>query len=100
MGMSTHVIGFRAPDEQWKKMKYVYEACVEAGVEIPEAVDNFFCGEAPDDYGITVDLGKDDPAHDFIQEYSESSSHGYTIDIRALQRHYPNLTHLRFYNSY
>lgn len=100
MGTSTHVIGFRAPDEQWKKMKDVYEACVEAGIEIPEVVDNFFGGEMPDDAGVTINLKEDDPANICIQEYNEPGSQGYTIDLHALAKCYPNITHLRFYNSY
>lgn len=100
MGMSTHIIGFRAPDEQWKKMKDVYEACIEAGVQIPKAVDDFFGGKMPDDSGVAIDLEKDDKAKFLFWEYEELGQQGYTIDILALQRYYPKITHLRFYNSY
>lgn len=99
MSMSTHIIGFRAPDEQWKKMKDVYEACVEAGIKIPEAVDDFFGGEMPADSGVTVNLNNylEDSS---VKEYNEPGRFGYTIDIRELQKLHPNITHIRFYNSY
>lgn len=64
-----------------------------------EAVDVFFGGTAPDDSGVTIDLD-DDLDDACLQEYSEPGRQGYTIDVQALQKRYPNLTHLRFYNSY
>lgn len=58
MGMSTHVVGFRPPDEQWKKMKVAWEACEDAGAEIPAAVLQFFGDEEPGDRpGMEVSLG-------------------------------------------
>ena len=41
MGMSTHVLGIRPPDEKWRKMKQVYESCIEMDVEIPQRFGNF-----------------------------------------------------------
>lgn len=99
MSINMHVIGFRAPDEQWKKMKDVYKACVAAGVEVPEEVYYFFDGKEPDDTGVIIDLGKDDSGI-CIQKYNEENKEGYTVDIGATLRDYPSITHIRFYNSY
>lgn len=96
MGMSTHVVGFKAPDEKWKKMKDVYEACVEAGIKIPREVDAFFEGESPDEAGVMVDIEKSG----VVQEWNGESQDGYMVDLVLLRTKYPDLTHIRFYNSY
>jgi len=60
--MSTHVVGFRPPDEKWKKMKAVWDACEAAGAKIPDEVSDFFDGEEPDARGVEVDLEESDVA--------------------------------------
>jgi hypothetical protein len=47
MGMSTHVVGFKPPDEKWRKMKAVWDACEAAGTDPPAAVSKFFEGDVP-----------------------------------------------------
>lgn len=54
MSMSTSITGFKPPDEKWKKMKAIWDACEEAGVSPPEAVDKFFNRVPPDDSGVEV----------------------------------------------
>ena len=51
MSMSTSVVGFVPPDEEWKKMKAVWDACANADVETPNDVDDFFSGKEPDKNG-------------------------------------------------
>jgi hypothetical protein len=58
MGMGTHVEGFRPPDETFKKMKVVYDACIAANVEVPDEVVNFFESLPPDKNGVKVDISK------------------------------------------
>lgn len=41
MGMSTRVYGIILPDEKWKKMKSVYDACRAAGINPPLEVEEF-----------------------------------------------------------
>ena len=93
MGMSTHVVGFKPPDEKWHKMKAVYDACKTAKVSPPKEVSDYFDGCAPDDSGVEVTLqGK--PC---VSEYKDDSSHGYEVDIRKLP---PDVTIIRFYNAW
>ena len=89
MGMSTHIIGFRPPDEKWQKMKKVWDACVEAGTDVPDEVSKFFNWDEPDEKGIEVSIPK--------QEFSELGRSGYDVEIAALPA---GITHIRFYNSW
>lgn len=55
--MTTKVIGFRPPDEEWKKMKAIWDSCKAAGnVQVPEAVQFFFNWCEPDPNGIKTEL--------------------------------------------
>ena len=56
MSMSTHVIGFKPPDQRWKEMKSVWDACEKANAGIPGEVIDFFNGEEPDESGVEVEL--------------------------------------------
>jgi hypothetical protein len=91
MGMSTHVYGFRAPDEKWSQMKDIFDACKAAGVDPPEGVWSFFDGESPDDAGVQVDLG--DAVSEFRSDYQE----GVEVSVPDLPE---GLTSIRFVNSY
>jgi hypothetical protein len=93
MSMSTHVIGFRAPGQEWHKMKAVYDACVDAEVEIPRAVDRFFDYKAPEDIGTAIDL-KDTLA---VKEHAADCEQGFDVDITKLPA---GINIIRFYNLY
>jgi len=93
MSMSTSVVGFRPPDEKWRKMKAVYDACNIAGVAPPEEVNDFFEWDTPDDDGVTVTLHN----HAAVTEYHEEESNGLQVDLTKL----PNgVTIIRFVNSW
>jgi len=91
MGLSTHVMGFRPPDEKWKKMKAIWDACKEADIEAPEDVWKFFNDEPPDEAGVEVDLGK------ACSDYMEDSRDGFEVDVTKLPK---DVKIIRFYNSY
>jgi hypothetical protein len=55
MGMSTIITGFKPPDEKWRAMKDVYDACTKAKIEVPKEVSAFFNWSKPDDAGVQVD---------------------------------------------
>lgn len=95
MGMSTHVIGIREPDDHWRTMKAVWDACEQAHVEPPSEVEDFFDGTAPDPAGITIDLDHGD--HNIAVEWSNDYATGLEIPIAELP---PNITKIRFYNSW
>ena len=95
MSMSTHVVGFKPPDDKWKKMKAVWDACKAAGIDPPDDVDAFFEGTAPDDQGMEVDLD----GHECAVKYRPASRarDGIEVDVKKLP---PDVTVIRFYNSY
>jgi hypothetical protein len=62
-----YVKGFKPPDEKWKEMKQVYDACRKAKIDPPKEVEKFFNYEEPDDNGMEVNLptkGWDKPGYD------------------------------------
>lgn len=95
MGMSTWVEGYRPPDEEWKKMKAIWDACALAGVTPPEEVSDFFNGEDPKERGIEVDLVKSGCAQEI--EDVDAGRRGYEIEVDKIP---PNVTWIRFVNGW
>jgi hypothetical protein len=89
--MSTHIYGFRPPDEEWKKKKEAFDACQRAGVDPPEDLWHFFNNEDPDDAGVQVDI------KDAVEEYHDSSSMGFQVDLEKLPK---GIRYVRFVNSW
>ncbi len=56
MSMSTWAVGIKPPDDKWKEMKVVWDACEKAGVEKPVEVDSYFNDEPPDEAGVIVEV--------------------------------------------
>ncbi len=97
MGMSTNVIGFRPPDDQWKKMKAIWDSCKEAGIDPPEEVEDFFESD-PDEKGIEIKLSAlSDDSHECCTEWSNANAEGYEVEVSKIPK---NITHIRFYNSW
>jgi hypothetical protein len=93
MSMSTHIVGFAAPDEKWKRMRAVWDACEDAGVPAPSEVLEFFNYEAPTEAGVTIPL----EGHESVTAYKRDMQDGFEIDVRKLPG---NVQFVRFYNSY
>lgn len=91
--MNTHIVGFVPPDDKWKQMRAVWDACEEAGIKAPNEVIDFFEGAEPDEQGATVQLDH----HDAVSEYNAEMKSGYEVDLQKLPA---NVRYLRFYNSY
>lgn len=83
MSMSTYIYGCTPPDATWLKMKEVWDACKNAGVDIPDEVYNFFDGEIPDPASIEVDLEK----YGCAKEYSDEYRQGYEINVDKIPKH-------------
>ncbi len=93
MGMSTHIAGIVPPDDTWKKMKAVWDACVAAGVSPPDEVAVFFDGENPDPAGVVIGLDRK-PG---VEEWTSNSQSGIQVDLTKLP---PHVKILRFYNAW
>lgn len=89
MGMSTHVVGFSPPDDEWKKKKVVWDSCVAAGVQIPEDVLKFFDYKEPDDAGREVAIE--------ARRWSGGESEGYEVVLADLP---PGVKVIRFFNAW
>jgi hypothetical protein len=95
--MSTHVVAIRPPDDKWRQMKAVWDSCTAAGVDPPEEVADFFNDESPDDAGVIIDLPSYGTKHPAVKEYNDEGQCGLEIEISKLP---PNVTHVRFINSW
>ena len=93
MSMSSHVIGFKPPDEKWQKMKAIWDACLAAEVDVPEEVEDFFDGEPPDSAGVEVKL-EDTPC---CKDWGADGCSGFEIDITKLPK---DVTVIRAFNSW
>lgn len=95
MSMSTYVIGFVPPDETFKKMKSVYDACMAADVDPPSEVWEFFNHETPNDAGVSVDIDK------FVTYVSpHDGADGFEIDLEVLANDMPQIKKIQFINNY
>jgi hypothetical protein len=91
MSMSTHIYGFRPPDEKWKKMRVIWDACVEADIPVPKQVCNFFGDDIPNSAGVQVDIKK------AVSPIRQDMTDGFEVDLTKLPK---DVTKLRFVNSY
>jgi hypothetical protein len=89
MGMDTHVTGFVPPDDDWLKMKAVWDACQAADIPVPDEVADFFSDEAPDPEGQMVEIPS--------REWSDQDAAGIEVTVAELP---PQVKVVRFYNSW
>ena len=92
MGMTTHVMGFQPPDEEWQQMKAVFDVCTKAGIEIPDEVEDFFNYEDPKD-----SKGKEVNIEDAVTETSSEMRDGFEVDLSKLPM---TVKVVRFFNAY
>jgi hypothetical protein len=95
MGMNSYVEGFVPPDDAFKKMKKVYDTCVDANVEVPDEVWKFFNHEPPDEAGVSVNIDK------YVTEVRpHDMAEGFEVDLERLTKEMPHVKKVRFVNSY
>jgi hypothetical protein len=105
MSDSFYVIGIKPPDEKWKQMKAIWDACEGAGIQPPEEVEDFFGDEKPDNKGVKItlgacyELGRDEGKQNQYgaSYYDGDMEEGIEIEVAKLP---PDIKILRFYNSY
>lgn len=93
MSMSTNIVAFRPADEEWVKMKAVWDACKTAGIPVPEKVLAFFGHEEPNEAGVVVDIQKTGAA----VEWNSGNSSGFEVDLTKIQK---GVRFIRFYYSF
>ncbi len=117
MSMSTHIVGFRPPNEKWKQMKAVYDACVKAEIDAPSEVRKFFNDEPPDPEGVVGPVNSNHfvpQSREYYRHYHQLALYlestkccaaydddagrvGFELDLAKLPT---GITILRFYNSH
>lgn len=96
MRMNTHVYGFKPPDDYWKAMKKIWDACHEAKIDPPEKVGDFFDWQPPEDNGVKVD-------EDWLtqcgalEEYRGAGESGHEIIVANLPK---DVKVIRVWNSW
>lgn len=96
MGMSTHVAGYKAPDDRWRQMKAIWDACQAAKVPAPQEVYDYFEGEAPDPEGVEVseEILTENGA---LREWKDEYRQGYEVVVANLP---DDVQTIRFWNSW
>lgn len=97
MGMTSSVYGVITPDNTWKKMKAIWDACEDGGITPPKEVVDFFRGEEPDFNGSTILLANQYDTFYGTKKYSADMKDGFEVDITKLP---PHVKIIRFVNSY
>lgn len=77
MGMDVYVRGVIEPNEGYKKMYAVYEACKDAGVNVPDEVLEYFGDDTPTPSGMRVKI----PTKRLPGEYDNAIE----IDLKSLR---------------
>jgi len=97
MGMTTSIVGFKPlnepSDAAWQAMKKVWNSCVEANIDIPDEVLDFFEGQPPNDYGTNIDL-EGAPG---VREYHNGMDSGFEVEVNKIPK---DIKVIRFYNSF
>jgi hypothetical protein len=89
MSMSIHIVGFIPPDDEWRKMKAVWDACSKAKVEPPKKVLDYFNDEYPDPEGVEVDVPH--------EAYRIDGREGFTVHLDKVPKH---VKVIRVFNSW
>jgi hypothetical protein len=94
MGMSTSVVFLRSKDnEQYQKMLRVAQTCTEAGVDLPDEVEDYFDGE----YEWNPEGPLEMDADKFLKEHHAEMQEGYEIKVSDIPE---GVDVIRFINSY
>lgn len=88
MSRSLDIVGFVPPDDAWRKMKAVWDACKEADIDCPPEVYEFFAGSRPDSNG------QEQPIPFSKWQNEDEMSYGYDVTVSDIPKH---VTVIRFY---
>ena len=102
MGASLHIYGIKPPDDKWTSMEAVWRACTDAGIEIPDKVEEYFDYSDPTTDGVVVLLGHgaggshlEYDLHESITPFTDDIVSGGEIDLTKLPK---DITQLRVVN--
>lgn len=90
MSVNVYFRGIKAPTEEYRKKVAAYKALKDAGLDIPEELQEYFDYEEPDESGQTVEIEEAEEGD--VMEDGEV-----TIDLAKLP---PGVTHIKAILSY
>jgi len=91
----SYVQGIKPPDDDWQRMKAIWDACRAASIDPPEEVGRFFDGDDPDPAGVLVDQ---DGLGGAVREWDDGDMRdGFEVEVAKLP---PGIKVVRFVNSY
>jgi hypothetical protein len=93
MSESRFVYGIAPPDDRWKQMKQIWDACQTAGIDAPDEVHDFFGEEGPDEAGVVLEL----TSREWVDQDPNSCRNGEEIDLKDIPKHVQTI---RFVVSY
>lgn len=93
MSMSTSIVAFRPADDEWQRMKAVWDACQNAGIPMPEKIKEFFGHEEPNEEGVVVDI----QATGAAVEWNSGNSSGFEVDLKKIEK---GVRFVRFYYTF
>jgi hypothetical protein len=88
-----YVEGYKPADKKWQEMKAVWDTCEDAGINVPDAVWDYFNGEPPDEAGVLIKIGK----MDCVVPYKADMHEGFDVLVSKLPK---DVTMIRFYCSW
>lgn len=65
------VVGLSFPDDTWRKMRAVYDACEDAGLSVPSKVLEYFDYKEPNERGLEINLTVSDAVREDMVETRE-----------------------------
>ena len=93
---SLEIVGVRPPDDEWRKMKAIWDSCESADIEPPKEVRNYFGDDGPHEEGICVGVEKEvvSEGHEFMTTGVRDGATGdyYLVELAKLPK---NITHLK-----
>lgn len=92
MSTSIHVVAIKPPDEDWRKKKAVWDACTNAGIEVPDEICDYFEGAGPDEKGVIIDV-----PFEAQREWGDENNRGIEVEISKLPK---GVKIIRFVNSW
>jgi hypothetical protein len=95
--MDMQVVGYKPVDEKWTKMRAVRDACLDAGVPIPEAVEEFFERKDPDPAGVRCDIPTRALGRGLAKPWTDRGNFiGIEVNLTQLRADHADITMLRF----
>jgi len=96
MGMSTHIVGVRNLDGNFKRMIAVKLACEAAGVDYPQELKDYFLYPQESEDTLREEMEEVD-IKAVVAERTEDSSNIWEVHLASLS---PEVKSIRFTNSY